>query len=462
MFFFDRAGSLARSERAVSPRSETQKHRNSAWCRLNNLQLLFGIRTWVIWVTCGALINGNSAEDNLTNQKVPFDVRLKEHIKQRRFNKAEALMFASADASPDPALRLTSRINRLITEGRPRNAAMLLAQELPRFISPGKTGSTFGIASGPIERLVVHNGHPLMQRANADDLSAACSLPVTLTNLASAKPADFASPGTLIVLTGHTQGAEPGVLRALKAAAPTGTVVVWLFDNHHGYLANALTAAAADLCFPAHPMPADYLSPIAPGRIGPVVPLATGQWSRPELAALYARFGAEPRSEALSGHYAFYAQAHRRNSLIAQIMGQWPEAQITLNNDWSYHSESPENRFLRWRRFKTSVCLPVANDLSNRFFDALAAGQVPIVTSDILDLDAVIPAADQASLPVVRLKDYTVSALRAAHEEAVAAFDRDGEAGAERRHRYVVERHMLAHRIQRILRLAKERFAPNA
>ena len=48
------------------------------------------------------------------------------------------------------------------------------------------------------------------------------------------------------------------------------------------------------------------------------------------------------------------------------------------------------------------------------------------------------PLVDQAILRVMRLKDYTVAALREAHEEAITAFDRDGEEGAARRHRYVL------------------------
>ena len=97
------------------------------------------------------------------------------------------------------------------------------------------------------------------------------------------------------------------------------------------------------------------------------------------------------------------------------------------------------------------MCLPLVNDLSNRFFDALAAGQVPIVASDILDLDRVIPPDLQTSLPIIRLQDYTVAALRDAHGRAISAFDSEGNEGAERRYRFVLRNHMLANRIRLIL-----------
>jgi hypothetical protein len=93
----------------------------------------------------------------------------------------------------------------------------------------------------------------------------------------------------------------------------------------------------------------------------------------------------------------------------------------------------------------------LVDDLSTRFFDALAAGQVPIVASNILDLDRIVPPDLQARLPIIRLQDYTVPALREAHERATAAFDREGNEGAERRHRFILENHMLAHRTRVLL-----------
>jgi hypothetical protein len=366
-----------------------------------------------------------------------------------RFAEMEAQIFATGEASPDPGTRLNTRINRLVMEGKSREAAALLIQEIPRFLPMNAPRRAFGTASStPIQQLVIGNSHHLMKNADAADIGEACGLPVILADLRAGRGMESIAPGTLVILTGHTNNAEPDVLRAIKAQRPDCVAVVWLFDNHLRYLANALTASSADLCFPSHPMPMDYLSHVAPGRIGPTIPLATAQWSRPQLTGFWQRFEKEARSDALTGHYTFYALAHRRNALLAQAIEEWPQAELSLRDDWSYHRQSPENRFLQWRRFKTSLCLPVANDLSNRFFDALATGQVPIVASDILDLDRVIPSDLQTSLPIIRLQDYTVDALREAHERAIAAFDREGSEGAERRHRLILGNHMLANRIR--------------
>lgn len=367
-----------------------------------------------------------------------------------RFAEFETRIFAAGEASADPAVRLNIGIDRLIMEGKSREAVALFIQELPRFL-PANAPQAFGMQTATsIQRLVVGNGHHLMQNADALDIQEACGLPVVLSDLSAGRGMDDLAPGTLVILTGHTHPAEPDVLQAIKARTTGCMAVVWLFDNHHRYLANAQTAYSADFCFPSHPMSMDYLSHVAPGKIGPIIPLATGQWSQRQLTSLWKRFEREGRSDALSGNYTFYPLAHRRNALLAQAIEEWPQADLSLRHflDMSYHVQSPEDRFLQWRRYKASVCLPLANDLSNRFFDALATGQVPIVAPDILDFDRVIPPDLQTSLPIIRLQNYTVAALRDAHGRAIAAFDSEGNEGAERRHRFVLRNHMLANRIR--------------
>ena len=99
---------------------------------------------------------------------------------------------------------------------------------------------------------------------------------------------------------------------------------------------------------------------------------------------------------------------------------------------------------------KVSICLPLSGDLSQRLFDALLTGQIPIVPDDIHDLDHIIPAALQAELPVIRFAKYTAAAVAEAHAKALRAFDRDGEAGILRRHRFALG-HTFAPRVRSIL-----------
>lgn len=346
-----------------------------------------------------------------------------------------------------------SRVNQLIAVERYPEAVALVDEVM-------MTAGTLGAADEPrrgaapraIRRVVVDCGHHLMHPVEASDLAQACALPVRLADLSRDSPADYgAAADTLVIYSHGIWQAASAPLRALKQAAPECPVAVWLFANHTSYLANAALAAAADFTFPAHVTPVNYLARWARAPLGPVVPLALFQWPAATLTTLHRACRGETRSDALSGHFSLYAVAARRNRLVAEAIEAWPDADLSLRRGWSYHAASPRDRFLSWRRFKCSLALPVSGDLSMRVFDALAAGQVPIVPRDIIDFDRVIPVAEQARLPVIRLEEYTLEALRAAHRMAIEAFDRGGEATAEARHRYVLRRHMLAHRIHDIV-----------
>jgi hypothetical protein len=182
------------------------------------------------------------------------------------------------------------------------------------------------------------------------------------------------------------------------------------------------------------------------------VPSCLAQWTERQLRRYYADAQGAPRSHRLHGHMAFYPVATRRNRLAHEVARSMPDSDVRLTFGRAYHELGARERFERWRAFKTSLHLPVLGDLSMRVFDALAAGHVPIVPADTRDLDKAIPPAEQRRLPIVRLSEYTVAAVRAAHAEALAAFDAGGEAQAALRHRYVLENHMLGHRVRDIVR----------
>jgi hypothetical protein len=306
----------------------------------------------------------------------------------------------------------------------------------------------------PISRVVIDSDHHLIGAASADDIAAACGLPVQFVPLPGAAPEALGGRDTLIVYAGGLDSEQSQVASRLKAANAGRPVVAWHWDNHHSYLWNARLTAAVDLSFPAHATPREYLGRWArDGRCGPVVPLCVMQWPRPVLERLYEDCRDEKRSDALTGHFGWYPVARKRNVFVDQVRRHWPEAELTLDFLFlhDYHARSERERFLTWRGYKTSVALPVAGDLSNRFFDALASGQVPIVPRDIIDFDRVISPKEQERLPVVRLEAYTLEALREAHAAAIAAFDRGGEAQAAERHRFTLAHHMLAHRIRDIV-----------
>jgi hypothetical protein len=121
-----------------------------------------------------------------------------------------------------------------------------------------------------------------------------------------------------------------------------------------------------------------------------------------------------------------------------------------------YFGKSRADRLKEWLGYKTALVLPVDKDLSTRVFDALLAGLVILAPSSIADFDSVIKPETQAALGVIRLPDMEVETIRQYARQAVRSFDAAGEHGARERHRYVLENHMLVHRIQMILRTLEQ------
>jgi hypothetical protein len=139
-----------------------------------------------------------------------------------------------------------------------------------------------------------------------------------------------------------------------------------------------------------------------------------------------------------------------RSALLRSLQLEMPEAQVLLmppEDRSRYFNQPADQRFREWMGFKTTLILPVTEDLSTRVFDALAAGLVPIVPRVVRDFDAVIPLSLQARLGIVRIDALEPTAIRYAASQALMTFDRMGHDGALLRHRFACERHLLRHRI---------------
>ncbi len=359
--------------------------------------------------------------------------------------------------------------DRLMAAGLAADAIAAFSEVRPRLPRPSaeythrlRAGRN---ASEPVSAVAIEQQHGF-NRIDVAELTAGCGVPVRLFRLDAI--ADLPRPGspgrTLFILPWATTAwlTVEGLVRLVRER-PDDLVVAWLYDNHHEFAENELVARACHAVFPAHGFCDGYLRTPTPddGRIvGPPTPMCVTQWPRGELVEHWSRTNGVPRADGLLGGFSYYALAHRRNILVHALRREPWATGIALHiGARPYHDLSPYDRFLDWRRYKTSLHVSVADDLPIRVFDALAAGHVPIVPRATLDLDAVITPADQAMLPVIRFEDYTVDAVQAAHAEAVAAFDRGGEAQASVRHAYVRDRHMLVHRIAAIVRYVNSRYA---
>ena len=255
----------------------------------------------------------------------------------------------------------------------------------------------------------------------------------------------------LVILLVHLYK-EHEALRKLREGGFDGAVAGWFWDNHHHVFDNYSAAADLDVCIPGHGFATGYLR----SRryiTAPPVPLCVTQWTAAEGARFFAKHGDMARTDALYGGFVRYEFADKRNKLLSSLIERGMEGVYFLEEDAleRYFGLSLADRFKAWCSHKVSICLPLSGDLSQRFFDALLTGQIPIVPDDIHDLDEVIPPALQAELPVVRFSKYTAAAVEEAHAKAIELFDREGEAGVLRRHRFALRNHMFLSRIRSLV-----------
>jgi hypothetical protein len=248
---------------------------------------------------------------------------------------------------------------------------------------------------------------------------------------------------------------EVAQLRAARRHNLADLYVLWIWDNHIAEDFHRQVAALGDLVIPAHGFNTTYLKG-ARNIVLPSVSIPSVQWDIPTSEAVFTKSGYDERSDDLYGAYFTYKEFPERERLLRACVTARISEGIFLreaneaNRDTYFHSNAAE-RLKEWMVYKTSICLPLKNDLSSRLFDALVAGQIPIVPRQTADLDQIIPPEIQEWLPIIRFDEYTVDNVQAAHREAIRRFDLDKSKGALRRHRYAIENHMARHRMLQVV-----------
>ncbi|MBK1839553.1 hypothetical protein JHL17_19265 [Azospirillum sp. YIM B02556] len=258
----------------------------------------------------------------------------------------------------------------------------------------------------------------------------------------------------IIILCGHLKNEEIFSWK-LQTIPRQPFVALWAWDNHHEPILNIQAAMIADAVFPAHWFAHDDMANAAT-LIAPHLPLCITQWSSDFLTSMEQRIVSAERCDKLYGGFFNHADAAEREELIRSYRVRCPEEHVftlSLDKRSIYFSYSPEQRLFDWASHKVSLNLPLKNDISQRLFDALACGLVPVVPPDFPDLDLVIPRHDQHSLPILRMESYSVEGIVDAHTRALTLFDRDGKQGVMRRHRFARNNHGLRNRIDRLVGL---------
>ncbi|MBP2308903.1 hypothetical protein GBZ48_08685 [Azospirillum melinis] len=258
----------------------------------------------------------------------------------------------------------------------------------------------------------------------------------------------------IVILCGHLKSEEILAWK-LQNMPRRPFVALWAWDNHHEPILNSRAAMIADAVFPAHWFAHEDMANAAT-LIAPHLPLCITQWSSVFLASMEERIVAAGRCDKLYGGFFNHADARERNGLIASYRERYPNEHVftlPLDKRPAYFSFSQEQRLLDWASYKVSVILPLRNDISQRLFDALACGLIPIVPPEFPDLDLVFSRHDQHFLPIVRMESYSVEGIADAHTRALKLFDRDGKQGVVRRHRFARDNHGLRNRIDRLVSL---------
>lgn len=260
----------------------------------------------------------------------------------------------------------------------------------------------------------------------------------------------------LLVVNHHAFFQNPACVEALARAGqdPGFVSAVQFRDHHHNYRRNLELAAMVDFVFPGHQYKHEYLR-AANMNVMAVIPMCCGQWPDHMIARLFREALDAPRSDALYGGYGFYPRYRARTAFIDRIGTDIPGSKVVQwrpGTEGSYLALSQEDRLRDWLGYKVSAVVNTDFCIPNRIFDALAAGQIPLVPHGLSQLEAVIPAEAQRELPVIRYSDFDIASLRASFAQALDAFAQGGREAMVRRHAYALRFHTFSDRSRRMLR----------
>jgi hypothetical protein len=306
----------------------------------------------------------------------------------------------------------------------------------------GRARPSIGVVSSRLPKIFSADVAPDLARALADK-----GFEGSFAETAATLPR---RPDILVKLV-HLQN-DVEEITALRGSGFTGPIIGWFWDNHHHLFANFDVAEKVDITAPGHHFARQYLRN-RDAISGSSLPLCVTQWSQREAQAFWQENEARPRRDTLYGGFVRYVFANKRNALIEKLILSGFDGVYFLEEGYlqRYFGLPLRDRFREWASYKVSITLPLAGDLSQRLFDALLTGQVPIVPRDVLDLDSVIPPDLQQALPIIRFEKYDIDSVREAYSRGIAAFDQGGAAGARARHQFALEQHTFNTRILSLL-----------
>lgn len=278
---------------------------------------------------------------------------------------------------------------------------------------------------------------------------------VEFTFVTSEELGDTANDFDIIIIGCHNSS-EDRLFFELRRRAGASLFMAWLWDNHHHHVNNLRTAISADVVLVSHWF--DRFAMMSQATVlGPHLPLPTRQWSGPGIASVYPASLPVQRRDELFGGFGMYSFTPERMAFLNGCQSTLPSHAISMvRNIKDYFDRPYEDRLREWAAHKVHLIVPVNRDVSTRLFEALAVGQIPIVSDDMPDLDLVVTPDIQARLPVLRFSPNSVESALGAYREALRRFDAEGSDGIERRRRYACEQNGLPARLAAFARMIRD------
>lgn len=263
--------------------------------------------------------------------------------------------------------------------------------------------------------------------------------------------------GEVLILLVHLCEGEEEMLRRIHAQTQRGFIVSWFWDNHHLASFNMAVSRLSDSVCAGHSSFSSYLEHDGTFVLDPVE-LCVTQWTASQARRFF-RETVEQKAKIVGG-FVQYDKAQDRNHLVKVFQNALPNENIKLFPDVpdeGYFSMAPSERFMDWRRYGVSLCIPLFFDLSQRYFDSLLTGQIPLVVGRIPDLEKLLardgPEASWTLYCDKSTKEIDVSNAKSLALQALEKFEVGGKSSAIKRHQFTVNNHMFVNRIERILEL---------
>jgi glycosyltransferase involved in cell wall biosynthesis len=243
------------------------------------------------------------------------------------------------------------------------------------------------------------------------------------------------------------------IIDTIREANTKAIIATWFWDNHHHVFENYATATKTDIVIPGHALYGEYLRNDQ-SLYGKHVPLCVTQWSRHEVEAWFPKADAETRNNGLYGGFVNYAFEPERTLFLEKVMGKLENHSLKILSEdklKDYFARSEKERFEEWCSYSCSLVLPLRNDLSQRVFDALLAGQIPLVPHEIRDLDTVIPPEVQEDLPIIRFSMKDPDDCIRAYRDVVERLENESPDCRNKRHLFALNHYTFSSKIDSVV-----------